>query len=141
MTQPIDPSTLVWVRLVTDTLTPTNQAFLNGVLMTFTSPWTPPAAGGQIAIGVYGYPREPLIPSTPITTTWEWVVQPAIDPVTAFIETLPGAGGWASQEAKIDYLEIARALLRKGIQPELAADYIQRGYYSAIQNGLAQQQA
>jgi hypothetical protein len=141
MTQPegavLDPSTIVWVRLVTDTLTPSNQAFLNGVLLGFPGPWTPPDAGTQIITGVYGYARTPLIPSTPIETTYEWVVQPQTDPVVTFIAGLPGADGWHDTNAQDQYVTIARALLASGVQPETAVGYIQKGYYGAISNYVA----
>jgi hypothetical protein len=99
---------LTWVTFATDSDTPPEMSTYGGRIVGV-PPGTPlPTDGTGTLFGVPGYARA-------APGGWQWVIQPAQDPLLRFINRIPGAAGWNSQDSRNTWRRVFRRLRESGV--------------------------
>lgn len=65
---------------------------------------------------------------------YEWVLQPPVDPVVAALNSIPGADGWQSEQAKGAYATLGQTLLDRGLSLTEAKNALTAVYQAAVTN-------
>lgn len=131
----IDFGNPTWVTLVSDSGTPPHLVQYAGIRLLLPQGIALPALGAHDTLVVLGVE----LPGYSRTGSggFEWVMTPAVDPVIAALNSIPGPGGWKSEAAKALYANIGGALLGQGITLTEVKTALTQLYQGAITNHLA----
>lgn len=119
-----DASDLVMIHVIYSPAdgSPPDTAQYGGAVVGVPPNYIPLPARGQL-FGVNGFSRM-------VDGQWQWVLQGAINPVDAFVDSLTGQGGWVVTASRDDIRLLCQQLLGLGIPSGTIAARIPQVYAS-----------
>ena len=132
----INLGTVDMVTFVIDTNTPDALKQYAGVRLLVGPGLTIPPPGTFDTLVISGVSVPGFLRETG-TGTYEWVMQPALDPIVAALNAIPGTDGWVSNAARELYRNIGGAMLSRGLTLTETGTALKQLYQGAVSNYVA----